>query len=123
MMTVWMKRWMVYTISYQIELVRKDETIQEEQFACRCVCWDIKCVGWGINCFKPYEGMTASILLPAFVLISLFHHDFDLTLKSWRINEKSDLKKFISGSIFSKFERKYLKSELVWLGDLCSTAM
>ena len=43
--------------------------------------------------------MTASILLPAFVLISLFHHDFDLALKSQRINEKSGLKALISGTI------------------------
>ena len=44
--------------------------------------------------------MTASILLPAFVLISLFHHDFDQALKSRRINEKSGLKALISGTVF-----------------------
>ena len=76
-----------------------------------------------INCCKPYEEVTTWILVPLFVFISLFHHTFDLALKLPRIIEKSGLKALISCSIFSKFERKYLKTELVWLGDLYSTAM
>ena len=49
--------------------------------------------------------VTASILVPSFVLLSLFHQDFDQTFKSTKLFEKSGLKALISCSIFSKFER------------------
>ena len=86
-------------------------SIQEEEFA-------NKCVGWVINCCKPYEVVTESILVPSIVLISLFHHDFDLALKLPRIIEKSGLGALNSWSNFSKFERKSLKAVLVWF-EIC----
>ena len=86
-------------------------SIQKEEFA-------NKCVGWVINCCKPYEVVTESILVPSIVLISLFHHDFDLALKSPRIIEKSGVRTLISWSNVSKFKRKSLKTVPVWLGDL-----
>ena len=60
-------------------------SFQEEEFSNRCV-------GWDINCCKPHEEVMASILVPSFVLLTLFHHHFDLALKSPWIIEKSDLK-------------------------------
>lgn len=67
---------------------------QEEGFANRCV-------GWDINCCKLYEEVPTSILMPSFVLLTLFHHDFELALKSRWITEKCDLKALISCSICS----------------------
>ena len=56
----------------------KMRTIQEEVFANRCV-------GWDINCCKPYEEMTTSDLVHSFVLISPFCQDINLPLKSPKI--------------------------------------
>ena len=82
------------------------KSIQEEEFA-------NKCVSWVINCCKPYEVVTESILAPSIVLISLFDHGFDLASKSPKIIEKSGLRAIISWSNFSKFKRKSVKTVLV----------
>ena len=48
-------------------------------------------VGSEISCCRPSVVASESICEPSFDVMSLFHHDLDLTLKSLSITTKDDL--------------------------------
>ena len=80
-------------------------------------------VGSEISCCRSWVGASESICEPSFDVMSLFHHDLDLALKSPSITTKDDLNYWIWYRSFSKSSKKLANSLPVWLGEWYKTAI
>ena len=79
------------------------------------------CVGSDISWSKLCNDVRASKCVPSVVVLSSFHQDEDLALKSPRIIVNKELDEIVLLKSSSKLDRKFSNSTLSWLGDLYTT--
>ena len=75
-----------------------------------------------IKTLKPYVVVRKSICVACRVALSLDHHSDNLGLKSSKIIVNWDFEQSIILSKSSKLDKKNSNSEVLWLGNLYTTA-
>ena len=80
--------------------------------------WGSRCVGSDISWWKLCKDASASKCVPFVVVLSSFHQDEDLALKSPRIMVNNELVEVILLRSLLKSDRKFSNLVLSWLGDL-----
>ena len=89
----------------------KTKSIQEVEVGRR---W----VGSDMSWWKPCKDVRASRRAPSTVVLSFFHQEEDLALKSPRIIVKRELDDAVVFKMSSKFDKNSSNSAVLWLGDL-----
>ena len=75
-------------------------------------------VGSDMSWWKPCKYVRASRRAPSVVVLSFFHQEEDVALKSPRIIVKRELDDALIFRMSSKFDKNYSNSAVLWLGDL-----
>ena len=75
-------------------------------------------VGSVMSWWKSCKNVRASRRAPSTVVLSFFHQEEDLALKSPRIIVKRELDDAVVFKMSSKFDKKSSNSAVLWLGDL-----
>ena len=75
-------------------------------------------VGSDMSWWKPCKDVRASRRAPSTVVLSFFHQEEDLALKSPRIIVKRELDDAVVFKMSSKFDKNSSNSAVLWLGDL-----
>ena len=84
--------------------------------------WSNTWVGSEIICLKPCIVIRESICVPCKVLMSSDHHAGDLALRSPKMTVNWDFEQSVLLSNSSKPDKKDSNLEVLWLGDLYTTA-
>ena len=80
--------------------------------------WGSRCVGSDTSWWKLCKDVRASKCIPSAVVLSFFHQDNDLALKSPKIIVNKELDEAVLLKSLSKSDRKFSNSALSWLGVL-----
>ena len=83
--------------------------------------WGSRCVGSDIIWWKLCKDVSGSKCVPYVVVLSSFHQDEDLALKSPRIMVNKELVEAVLLWSWSKSDRNFSNLVLPWLGDLQTT--
>ena len=83
--------------------------------------WVSRCVGSDTSWWKLCKDVRASKRIPSAVVLSFFHQDDDLALKSPKIIVNKELDGTVLLKSSSKSDRKFSNLVLSWLGDLQTT--
>ena len=89
----------------------KIKSIKELEWGSRCVASDV--IWW-----KFFKYVSASKFVPSAVVLSSFHQDGDLALKSFRVMVNKELFEVVLLRSSSKSDKKFWNLVLSWLGNL-----